>query len=157
MSSAQTSNQRKMLSVFTQTPVYVNRSVKSNRMQLLPVDKPPALKILFEHPLLTVINVHINTGRAGRRQMLFSRAPRAVVPPQNTQTACLIAHQLTMQPFIVPAKTHPSMCTHTHSPKQAGLRGVVCEGPYLGESFGNGAVREGPAGGCMMKTTRWVM
>lgn len=53
------------------------------------VDKPPpASRILFEHPLLTVINVHINPRRVGRRLMLFSRAQHAVVlsPPPKKKT-----------------------------------------------------------------------
>lgn len=142
---------------------YVKRSVKSNRTQLLvrlpgyTVGKPPpASRILFEHPLLTVINVHINTRRAGRRCMLFSRAQHTVVPPQNTQTACIIAHQLTMQPFIVPGKTHPSMCTRaltktSWAPRPAPWR--LVSGRIVSER----AAQEGPAGGCMMKTTRCVM
>lgn len=110
-----------VLSVFTRTPFYVKRSVKSNRMQLsvrLPdysLDKPPsASRFLFEHPLLTVINVHINPRRGGQREhALLQSTAHSCPPPKNSQTACIIAHQLTVQPFIVPGKTHPSMCTHT--------------------------------------------
>lgn len=133
------------LPVFTVTRFYVQRSVKSNRLQLLVglrrSKHPPARRILFEHPLLTVINVHINTRRADRKRTLFSRGQRTVVtPPQKTpQTACLIAHQLTMQPFVVPGKTHSSMCTHTHSLNQAGLRGLCDKARvWVGKGQGRG-------------------
>lgn len=78
------------LSVFTVTRFHVKRPVKSNRLQLLVrlrrSKHPPARRILFEHPLLTVINGHINTRRADRKRTLFSRGQRTVVTPPRPST-----------------------------------------------------------------------
>lgn len=35
--------------------------------------------------------------------------------PLKKQTACIIAHQLTLQPFIVPGKMHQHMHAHANS------------------------------------------
>lgn len=68
-------------------------------------------------------NVHINTHGVQQLPAALQRNETMCTCPlkkkkQDTQTACIIAHQLTLQPFIVPGKMHARtntrMLTRTH-------------------------------------------
>lgn len=109
--------------VFTVTCLGVKWFEKSNRLQLL-VGLRWSKRILFDHPLLTVTNVHINTHRgaviAKSRCSPEDRNNVHLSSKKNPQTACIIAHQLTMPPFIVSGKTRT--WTHACLQKLAGCR-----------------------------------
>lgn len=129
-------------SVFIVTCQGVQWFGRSNRLQFLVglqhhlVMKKPLQRSEFHLIilLLTVTNERINTPGVQQKKspwLTGGLKQRALALRQNT--ACIIAHQLTREPFIHTDRTHThaNTCMHTHSQQQGAFHSSLSSSPTL--------------------------